>query len=197
MNKLTKGAIAAAAGVVLLLGGAGTFAFWNSTAQVAGGTITAGNLSVSNADGPGVWTDQNGTVVNIATYRIVPGDTLTYTDTLSVTAVGDNLVATLGIQPGSIAPAVTGNTADIALAAYLNAGATNTLTATGTGISGTGPTYTVTAGTAGVSQNVTASVALKFPNVNTAGAENAAKLGAVNLSNLTLTLSQTAPAVTP
>ncbi|MCS5715513.1 alternate-type signal peptide domain-containing protein [Herbiconiux sp. CPCC 205716] len=197
MNKLTKGAIAAAAGVVLLLGGAGTFAFWNSSAQVAGGTITAGNLAVSNADGPGSWTDQNGAAVNIATYKIVPGDTLTYTDTLSVVAVGDNLVATLGILPGTIAAASSSNPADVALAAYLNAGATNTLTASGTGISGTGPTYTVTAGAAGVSQNVTATVKLKFPNVNTAGAENAAKLGAVNLSNLTLTLTQTAPAVNP
>ena len=32
MNKLTRGAIAAGVGVVLLLGGAGTFALWSDTA---------------------------------------------------------------------------------------------------------------------------------------------------------------------
>ncbi|GAA2237404.1 alternate-type signal peptide domain-containing protein [Herbiconiux moechotypicola] len=195
MNKLAKGAIAGAAGLVLLLGGAGTFAYWNSTADIAGGTITAGNLLVENTGGAGVWTDQNGTTINIATYRIVPGDTLTYTDTLTVTAVGNNLVAELALGPESIAPADGGVPADVALAGFLEDGAV--LTATGTGISGASPTYTVTAGTAGVSSVVTVAVTLAFPNANTAGAENTAKLGAVDLSDMTLTLTQTAPAVTP
>ncbi|MGD8193193.1 alternate-type signal peptide domain-containing protein [Herbiconiux sp. P18] len=195
MNKLAKGAIAGAAGVALLLGGAGTFAFWNSSAEVSGGTITAGNLLISNADGPGSWTDQNGAAVSIATYRIVPGDTLTYTDDLAVTVQGNNLVATLGLGEGSIAPAVVGDPEDVALAAYLSRSAA--LTATGTGISGASPTYTITAGAAGVSQTVRVAVTLRFPNSATPGFENSMKLGAVSLSNLTLTLNQTAPAVTP
>ncbi|SDZ09871.1 alternate-type signal peptide domain-containing protein [Herbiconiux ginsengi] len=189
MNKLAKGAIAGAAGVVLLLGGAGTFAFWNSTANVAGGTIVAGNLLVANTGAAGVWTDQNGTTIDVATYRIVPGDTLTYTDDLTVTAVGDNLQATLALAGGSIAPTTAGNAADIALAGYLVDNAE--LDATGTGISGTSPTYTVVAGTAGVSQVVTVSVELAFPFGAVAGAENDAKLGSVNLSNLAVTLTQT------
>jgi alternate signal-mediated exported protein len=189
MNKLTKGAIAGAAGVVLLLGGAGTFAFWNSTASVAGGSIVAGNLLVANTGAAGVWTDQNDTVIDIATYRIVPGDTLTFTDDLTVTAVGDNLTATLGLAGGSIAPTTVGNAADVALAGYLVDNAT--LDATGTGISGTSPSYTIVAGTAGVSQVVTVSVELDFPFGTVAGVENNAKLGSVNLSDMAVTLTQT------
>ena len=34
MNKLTKGAIATAAGVILLMGGAGTLAYWNDSDNV-------------------------------------------------------------------------------------------------------------------------------------------------------------------
>jgi alternate signal-mediated exported protein len=189
MNKLAKGAIAGAAGVVLLLGGAGTFAFWNSTANVAGGSIVAGNLLVANTGAAGVWTDQNDVVITIATYRIVPGDTLTYTDDLTVTAVGDNLVATLDLAGGAITPTTAGNAADVALAGYLADSAT--LTATGTGISGASPTYTIVAGTAGVSQVVTVSVELDFPFGAVAGVENDAKLGSVNLSNMAVTLTQT------
>ena len=189
MNKLAKGAIAGAAGVVLLLGGAGTFAFWNSTANVAGGTIVAGNLLVENTGGAGVWTDQNGVTVNIATYRIVPGDTLTYTDDLTVTAIGDNLEATLDFAEGSIAPTVPGDAEDEALAGYLEDSAE--LDATGTGISGASPTYTIVAGAAGVTQVVTVTVELDFPFGAVAGAENDAKLGSVNLSNMAVTLTQT------
>lgn len=194
MNKLAKGSIAGAAGIALLLGGAGTFALWNSSATVSGGTITAGDLLVENTDGLGTWADQNGAITTIADYRIVPGDTLTYTDTLQVTATGDNLVATLDLGDGSIAPLVAGDAEDVALTGFLTEGAV--LTASGTGISGTGP-YTVTPGEAGVSEPVTVTVTLQFPSSATPGFENAAKLGAVSLSDLTVTLTQTAPAVTP
>jgi alternate signal-mediated exported protein len=194
MNKLAKGAIAGAAGIALLLGGAGTFAFWNSSATVAGGTITAGNLLISNPT-PGVWKDQNGATIDITTYKIVPGDTLTYTDDVDLTVTGNNLVATLALGAGSITPVAGTGAAGTALAGFLTENAV--LTATGTGISGASPTYTITAGAAGVVQPVTVAVTLKFPNVNTAGFENAAKTGAVSLSNMTLTLTQTAPAVTP
>lgn len=189
MNKLTKAAVAGTVGVALLLGGAGTLATWNSSAAISGGTIVAGNLVVDSAATPaGVWTDQNNATVNLASYRIVPGDTLTYTKTVAVTATGDNLVATLALAPGSIAASST-DAADVALAGYLTKNAV--ITASGTGIAAAGGgSYTVTAGTAGVSQNVTVTVTIEFPKSATAGAENASKLGSVDLSGLAVNLTQ-------
>ena len=42
MNKLVKGSIAGAAGIALLLGGAGTFALWNADATRCGRRHHAG-----------------------------------------------------------------------------------------------------------------------------------------------------------
>jgi len=41
MNKVTKGAIAAAAGVILLMGGAGTLASWNSSANAGSNRLVS------------------------------------------------------------------------------------------------------------------------------------------------------------
>ncbi|KAB1662503.1 alternate-type signal peptide domain-containing protein [Pseudoclavibacter chungangensis] len=49
MNKLTKGAIAASAALVLLLAGGGTLAYWNDTADLDGANITAGNLQLTQS----------------------------------------------------------------------------------------------------------------------------------------------------
>ena len=187
MNKLVKGSLAAAAGIALLLGGAGTFAYWNSTAGVAGGTVTAGDLQIVNDGAAGIWKDQTGTTINPATYRIVPGDTLTYTDDLTVTAVGKNIAATLGLAGGSISPVTPtpSTNADNKLASYLTANAV--VTATGTGIvPGTGTNvFNVTQGTG----TVTTTVTISFP-IGADTTNNDAKLGAVNLSNMALTLTQ-------
>ncbi|WP_104083128.1 alternate-type signal peptide domain-containing protein [Cryobacterium sp. Y11] len=99
MNKLLTGSIAGAAGIALLLGGAGTFALWNSEASIVGGTINAGTLTV--AAGDGVWADQNGKIA-IADYLIVPGDTLTYKTVLDVKAEGDNIMARLTVGDGKL-----------------------------------------------------------------------------------------------
>jgi alternate signal-mediated exported protein len=191
MNKLVKGALAGAAGIALLLGGAGTFAYWNSTAGVTGGTITAGDLKIVNDGAAGVWKDQTGTVINPATYRIVPGDVLTYTDDLTVTAVGKNIAATLGLAGGAITPVTTTNPTtnpDVRLASYLTANAV--LTASGSSITpGTGTNvFNVTEGTGTVFTTVT----LTFP-LGTDTTNNDAKLGAVSLSNMALTLTQNHP----
>lgn len=186
MNKLFKGAIAGAAGVALLLGGAGTLASWNSSADVAGGKIVAGNLAVADTGTAGTWT-ANGTAINISTFKAVPGDTLVYTKTMAITAQGDNLVANLALAPASISAVSTG-AADVALASYLNK--TAALSATGTGISGSGTSYTITAGANGVAQNVTASVTISFPKNGAAGFENNTKLGQVTLDKMALTLTQ-------
>lgn len=199
MNKLVKGAVATAAGVALLMGGAGTFAYWNDSVGVTGATITAGNLLVeapaTAPAGDGWKVQKNGTgtaatVTNISSFVASPGDKFTYTKTINVTATGDNLVATLALGAGSITGATTG-TADTALAAYLQKTASIAITGAGVAAIGTTGTFSVTPGTAGVTARpVTVSVVITYPKSATAGAENDTKLGSVNLSGLTVTLNQ-------
>ena len=100
MKKMTKGAIATAAGVMLLIGGGGTLAVWNVEQNAAAGTVASGDLNLEA--GTGVWTvaGVNGpvTIPNINTYRIVPGDTLTYTQDVDITLDGENISATLSVE---------------------------------------------------------------------------------------------------
>lgn len=103
MNRMSKGALAVGVGVALLLGGGGTFAYWNASVASTGGTISAGNLDLK-ANGAGTWTDRNGATVDIAKYKVVPGDLLTYTQKLDVTLVGDKIAANLSVD----SPAATG-----------------------------------------------------------------------------------------
>src|SRR5215210_1071695 len=81
MNKLFKGSIAGAAGIALLLGGAGTFALWNSNTTVSTPSINSGVLSIA-ANTAGVWKAADGTQIDPLTYKIVPGQTLTFTQAL-------------------------------------------------------------------------------------------------------------------
>ncbi|TFD54522.1 alternate-type signal peptide domain-containing protein [Cryobacterium frigoriphilum] len=188
MNTLLKGAIAGVAGIALLLGGAGTFALWNSSATVAGGTIVAGQLKVANNPAAGVWTVNN-TVTSLASYRAVPGDVMVFTKTMDITATGDNLVADLGLAEAAISPTVSSTPADIALADYLIEGAV--LTATGSGINTVAGVTTITAGTAGINaQPVTVTATITFPKSTTAGFENDTMLGSVSLAGMALTLTQ-------
>lgn len=188
MNKLAKAAIAAAIATALLLGGAGTLASWNSSAGVSGGTIVAGNLLVADDTTAGSW-KANGAAITLTGYLIVPGDVLTLTKTMNITATGNDLVATLAVSPGSISATTTG-AADVALAAYLTK--TAVLTATGTGIAAAGSTYTVTAGTAGVTQSVSVTVTITFPKDTTPGltTEASTKTGSVSLAGLAISLTQ-------
>ena len=71
MKKSTKGALAAAAAGTLLLGGAGTYAFWTDTATVDGGDIASGSITLSSVVCADDWThSENDDVVEF----IVPGD---------------------------------------------------------------------------------------------------------------------------
>ena len=103
MNKLTKGTIAGAAGVLLLLGGAGTFALWNNSSSVNGGTVTSGTLFFETVE-PGTWADVSTDVVgapvpitDINAFRTVPGDILAFTNVVTVNATGNNLLADFGV----------------------------------------------------------------------------------------------------
>lgn len=92
MNKFAKGSLAAGAGVVLLLGGAGTLAYWNDTAELNGGTINAGKLDLDAAAGS--WDEE------ITTW--VPGDRATFTTDLVLETEGDDIQGTIALDEDSI-----------------------------------------------------------------------------------------------
>lgn len=110
MNKFTKGAIATGAGIILLMGGAGTFALWNDSASVAGGTIESGTLTIdaaAGAPGAGSWSDVSNSslpvsIDDIGEFLVVPGDVLEFTQSFVVGATGDNLEATLDVDDSTI-----------------------------------------------------------------------------------------------
>ncbi|MBP3037144.1 alternate-type signal peptide domain-containing protein [Arthrobacter sp. zg-ZUI100] len=98
MNKMAKGALAIGVGAALLLGGGGTLAVWNDTETTAGGSIVAGDLQLTPVDGDagkGIWTNAAGTEIKLASYNVVPGDVLTYTQRLNVKLTGDLMTAKL------------------------------------------------------------------------------------------------------
>jgi alternate signal-mediated exported protein len=109
MNKFTKASVAGAVGIALLLGGAGSFALWNDSATVDAGSINAGSLALS-AQTDGAWKNITpGHVGAIdSSFRMVPGDTVQYTQSLTITGVGDDLSATL--TPDFVAPLANGFT---------------------------------------------------------------------------------------
>lgn len=94
MKKITKGALATGLGVALLLGGGGTLAVWNDSQATQLDSIVSGDLALSA--GTGVWKNAQGTV-DVSTYKVVPGDKLTFTQPVTVTLVGDQLQATLAV----------------------------------------------------------------------------------------------------
>ncbi|MGW9627519.1 alternate-type signal peptide domain-containing protein [Microbacterium sp. NPDC055521] len=96
MNKTTKGTIAVAAAIALLMGGAGTLAYWQDSATAAAATITTGKLDVEIPKGCEWKVTNSGasaTINKIADFRMVPGDTVTCTVGFSTLATGDNLQA--------------------------------------------------------------------------------------------------------
>lgn len=109
MNKTTKGAIAAAIAAALLAGGAQTIASWNDSESVDAGTITAGQLSLEPVLESSQWVDTSTdeVITDIGEFRVVPGDNLVYTTQFTVRAEGDNLAATLAVDPSSIAGGAT------------------------------------------------------------------------------------------
>ncbi|GAA2241352.1 hypothetical protein GCM10010401_12640 [Rarobacter faecitabidus] len=190
MNKITKGAIAGGIGVALLLGGAGTLAYWNDQAAIgSNATITAGTLTVQQAASPApAWTVSNGTVTNavvsnIASFRAVPGDVLRYTATYTITGTGDNLRATAGLGNGAIAAATPVTAQNTALADRLGASATVLINGSTTWTMPSPGTHTVT---------VTATITWPFAGDPTTE-DNPAKTGAVTLSNFNLTVQQVQP----
>jgi alternate signal-mediated exported protein len=92
VNRLVKVSIAGAAGLALLLGGAGTLALWNTApAAFNGSAVQSGVLRV---DFPSTASAKY-TGTNTPATHIVPGDAVTVDQPIRVTATGDSLRVTL------------------------------------------------------------------------------------------------------
>lgn len=190
MNKLVKGAIATGVGVVLLMGGAGTLAYWNASANTNSATITAGNLTATAA-ASGTW-KSGATTINPATFRTVPGDVLTYTQDVTLNASGDNLKFTVGLGTAALsvpatftAPATSANSTElknqIAASAVYSVSGANIAP-----VSGQPNTFSVaTAGSTTITVTVTLNHAFQAGTVN-----NASQNGVVNLGANALTFTQ-------
>jgi alternate signal-mediated exported protein len=96
VKKSTKGAVAASAAALLLLGGAGTQAGWTGDADAAGTAINAGHLELVGSDC--LTTDWllGAVPFDPATMKIVPGTLLTKKCTFTINIAGAGLTATLG-----------------------------------------------------------------------------------------------------
>jgi alternate signal-mediated exported protein len=87
MERLTKAALATGGAAALLLGGAGTLAFWTAEGTATGSDVVSGSLTMTDGE-CGDWTlDGGGPVVE----GIVPGDTVTSECTLAVSGTGDHI----------------------------------------------------------------------------------------------------------
>lgn len=207
MNKLTKGAIAGAAGIVLLMGGAGSLAYWNDSATAGPGagsnSITAGTLTIA-AVNSGSWTkafhNAAGTQVvapaavgTLSNVRIVPGNRLVYTQTFNVTASGDDLFFTIGSTAGAVQGS-SAAAADVALAAQINASATTAFSVAsvtgGNVVAATTPGVYKLSSNSGGPSTITVTWTVDFPFG--ASAVNTAKGGAVTLTQGAITLTQVA-----
>jgi alternate signal-mediated exported protein len=186
MNKLTKGAIATAAGVILLMGGAGTLASWNSSATAgASQSINAGQLTVASA-GTGIWKNAAGATITPSSYKIVPGDALTYSQTFNVTASGDALYFTVASTPGTFG-STTAGTPSAALAAQLSNTAAYSVTGNSIALTGTtAGVYKVSTGT--TASTVVVTMTITFPYGTSV--DNSAQLGTVTLGAGAVTLTQ-------
>jgi alternate signal-mediated exported protein len=184
MKKLVSAAIVGAAGIALIVGGAGSFALWNKTATVNAGAVSAGVLSIAPS-GTSSWSDVSTAtakpIASIADFKMVPGDTVQFSQVVTVNATGNNLSANLTFDNATI---VATTASDIAL----KAATVYSLVASGTGVtaSGVGNGFTVAPTATGTSQ-VTLTFKANLPS-NTA--DSTAQGGSVNLSGLNFSLVQ-------
>jgi alternate signal-mediated exported protein len=194
--------VATATGIVLLLGGAGSLAYWTDSATPSANNqqINAGTLALTA--GTGTWTkafvNAAGTttvgpapVTDFTNVKIVPGNKLVFTQVYTVTAAGDDLFFRIGgntaasgtLSPGTLATAIGG-----ANSVY----SVTTSALTGIALTGvTANTYKVT-GTGTGTITVTWTITWPFGIAGGTGgtADNNAKGATVTLTAAPLTLTQ-------
>lgn len=101
MKKSTKGALAASAAGVLLLGGAGSLAFWSESQTTDAGTLASGDLTLSAVTCAG-WVEGAAAII-----KIVPGDVVTNDCTATLTLVGEHIGADVELDATSVAAVET------------------------------------------------------------------------------------------
>jgi alternate signal-mediated exported protein len=191
MNRFAKGAFAGAAGIALLLGGAGSFALWNGTATAAAGTIQSGTMTIATTPGAAPsWTVTHGsTTTSIAvidSFRAVPGDVLTLTQKVDISATGDKLSAVLSIDPTSITSGNTTASRELATALASSVGLTISGALPAGIVAGPTPnTYTVSGALGTKTLTVVASFAF-----DSATAGTTAQGGTLDLTKLAFALAQ-------
>ena len=98
MKKNTKGAIALGAAALLLAGGAGTYAAWSDDATLGGGEVKTGHLRITEVPGESGWTwatvDVTGDF-DPDTDTLAPGDSIRFEGTYVLEIEGSNLTADL------------------------------------------------------------------------------------------------------
>ncbi|MFI2105164.1 alternate-type signal peptide domain-containing protein [Isoptericola sp. NPDC019693] len=168
-----KGTVAAAAGIAVLLGGAGTFALWNTSGAIGGAASETGTLT-ADFSGTTDWQDVTpgaaNAITDITTFHMVPGDVIEGTTTLTVTATGENLVvaATLDDTQATLPDDVTA-----------------TITLTDAAHSDSGESLALTGSDAGTTYDLTAVVSLAFDQ-----SAEASKSAAINLQDVKIDLQQ-------
>jgi len=190
MNKLVTGAVAGAAGIALLLGGAGTFALWNASTEVNASSVASGTLSLTPSSA-GSWTDvTNGrnaalTTAQVAAYKVVPGSKLQFTQPITIAASGTDLRADLTYDAtsvtGSLKPYVTN-------ALTVSTAAGNSTLPSGV-TAGSAPGSYVVAPVAAGSTSAVVTFVVELPSTVT---DAASQGGTLDLSKLTFTLKQRA-----
>lgn len=188
MRNSIKAALAATAGAGLLLGGAGSLAYWTDTETLPGGTVNGGSLDLTSEDCGNGWL-LNAEVATFTFSRpLVPGDTLTKTCSYVIDATGDNLQADVSASAPSFGAAN-------ALTAELTFTSAYTLDAVGAPSPAVfTPTAQITDADDGKELIVTLTVDFDFAsatNGSNSGVEyNASPLQAV-LNDVTVTATQT------
>lgn len=182
MSRIVAGTIAGAVGLVLLLGGAGTFALWNSSTGAEAGTISSGTLTLAPLTGSaGAWTDTtNGrnTGTTAANILMVPGNSYSYTRQFSVKATGTDLKAQLTYDEASIK-----GTAELIQATTRSLD----VSSSAANITRVGSSNTFTVTPAAGTSTVTVVFSIALPQTAETGQN-----GTVDLTGLTFTLTQTA-----
>ncbi|MEZ0580028.1 alternate-type signal peptide domain-containing protein [Nocardioides sp. MH1] len=178
MKKSTKGALAAGAAAFLLLGGAGTLAYWTDDADVDGGTVSSGSIELQNVSCATSWTYSDGSTTGITTVStIVPGDKIVKECTGDLVLVGDHIGATVGISDASLT-SLKGLEDELTVGASLTAPAGGSVTGAGT--------YPVT---------IDITVDFPYGTVSspdpTTGADNDSQVDTATLDKITLVAVQT------
>lgn len=193
MHTTTKGAVAAGAAAVLLLGGAGSLAYWNSSATLNGGSITTGSLKLTGVSCDASWKYANGSSSGANVVQgIVPGDSITKSCTFTVAGSGDHLTATPTV-PSTLAYTTT-TTGGAPAPTTLSLPVTATYDLDGTALTSSSVITELDTG-----KTLTAKIVVTMPFGNAQVAPTGINFndtqGLTNtLNGLTVTLTQTSPA---